>query len=181
MKTRSPRKHVNCRLREIWPHLCSPLMPLTACVPSPARVIRMCGKSILGATVFGTIQHWWWNLPTWGKWTTAICGIFALSSLGPAFHEGDPLAFIENFLALIFRYGTMFGSFAVAVWSGIRIAEHTGRSWLGWVVGICVIALSATVMGTFERLPGIGGRMKAMSNSDCYTDWDGRTNPTVCD
>lgn len=131
--------------------------------------------------MFEQIKDWWWGLPTWGKWVTAICGVFAVSSIGPAFQEGDPVVFIENFLALTFRYGIMFGSFALAIWAGIRVAQHYGRSWAGWLVGICIMIMSVTVMGTFERLPGIGWRMKAMSNSDCYTDWDGRSNPVVCE
>lgn len=127
------------------------------------------------------ITGWWWGLPTWGKWVSAVCGVFAVSSIGPAFREGDALAFVENFLALIFHYGIIIGSFTLAIWAGVRAAEHYGRNWTGWLIGLCIMVFSAMALTTFERLPGVGWRMKAMSNSDCYVDWDGRSNPTVCD
>ncbi|MDQ0420971.1 hypothetical protein J2045_001998 [Peteryoungia aggregata LMG 23059] len=131
--------------------------------------------------MFGHMQKWWMGLPTWAKWVTGISAVFALSSIGPAIRERDPLAFVENFLALTFHYGLIIGSFATAIWGGVKIAEATRRNWAGWVSGIAIFVAFAFVSLTFQRLPGIGSRMKGFSNSDCHIEWDGRSNPTVCD
>ncbi|RSB82466.1 hypothetical protein EFR00_30435 [Rhizobium sophoriradicis] len=123
----------------------------------------------------------WLRLPIWGRWVTGVAALFAASSVGPAIREGDPLAFVENFLALTFHYGIVIGAFVCAIWGGVKIAERTQTNWVGWATGLAIFVAFVMVMGTFQRLPGIGWRMKAMSNSDCYVDWDGRSNPTVCD
>ncbi|MBD9558444.1 hypothetical protein [Ensifer sp. ENS03] len=123
----------------------------------------------------------WLRLPVWGRWLTGVATVFAVSSIGPAIRERDILAFIENFLALTFHYGIVIAGFVCSIWGGLKVAERSERNWLGWLAGLLIFIAFAMVLGTFQRLPGIGWRMEAMGNSDCYIDWDGRSNPTVCD
>ncbi|MBE1506519.1 hypothetical protein [Rhizobium viscosum] len=123
----------------------------------------------------------WLRLPVWGRFATAIFGLFAISSIGPAIHERSPVAFIESFLALTFHWALVLGSFASAIWGGVKVAEKLARNWIGWVVGTAIFITFGFVYVIFEQLPGIGWRMESVRNSNCYVDWDGRTNPTVCD
>lgn len=127
------------------------------------------------------MQNWWLGLPTWAKWVTGVSGVFAFYSIGPAISERDPLAFFENFLALAFHYGIIIGSFVAAIWGGMKIAGISRRGWLGWVVGVAIFIAFAFASVGLQHLPGIGWRMQELSNSDCHIEWDGRSNPTVCD
>ncbi len=125
----------------------------------------------------------WERLPLWAKWVCGISGLFIVTSVWPALHERHFLSsFIEIFIANVLHWGLVIGSFADAIWGGLRVANMTGRGWLGWVAGLVIFGVIGVGIGaSLRKLPGVGWRLDAMSNSDCYTDWDGRSNPTVCD
>jgi hypothetical protein len=65
----------------------------------------------------------------------------------------------------------------------MKIADRSDRAWLGWISGFIIFGVvSVGLESAFEGLPGVGWRLREMvSSSDCYVDWDGRSNPTVCE
>ena len=137
----------------------------------------------MGAVMIDTMVALWSRLPLWGKWASGIFALFFLNSIGPAFHERHFLpAFLGNFAALTLHWGLIALGFGGAVWLGMKIATKTGKTWLGWVTGLAFLMLIAgPITFFFQGLPGVGKRLSALSDTDCYVDWDGRTNPTVCD
>jgi hypothetical protein len=51
-----------------------------------------------------------------------------------------------------------------------------------WLAGIAAFFVFGGIFYTVvDNIPGVGWRFRAMINSDCYVDWDGRSNPTVCE
>lgn len=55
--------------------------------------------------------------------------------------------------------------FGVIVYGLTR--DKVTQSWGKWVAGIAAVALLAMVISS--------------PDDGCYVDWDGRSNPTVCD
>ncbi len=125
----------------------------------------------------------WLRLPLWAKWASAICVLVLLDSIRFAWGERDFVdGVVQTFVASIFYYGGMFAGVGTGIWVGIRVAEKSNKNWLGWFVGV----IAATVVyGLIDRtasaLPGVDWRVKAMRDSNCYTEWDGRSNPVVCE
>ena len=73
-------------------------------------------------------------------------------------------------LALLVVIGAMWIS-AFLCW--LRYSETSSKRWIAATVA-CILAgiivnQSLPTTGTFH------------ANADCYIDWDGRSNPTVCD
>jgi len=124
----------------------------------------------------------WSGWPTWAKWTSGISLAVVVSAASNAAGERDFVAgFINEIVAIVLHYGIWAGGIALGIWAGMRIGKRT-RPWIGWVVGIGIgLFGAALVSGAAQDMPGVGWRMKFMADSSCYTDWDGRANPTVCD
>ncbi|CAD7044677.1 hypothetical protein REJC140_03852 [Pseudorhizobium endolithicum] len=90
--------------------------------------------------------------------------------------------FFEAFIAVILQWGGIAASFGGAFWAGTSVFRRTERHLLAWPAGILIfaaVALSFQEIGA--SIPGVGWRLEAMQDSSCYTDWDGRSNPTVCE
>ena len=125
----------------------------------------------------------WMALPLWAKWATAIFGLIFLDSVRSAWGERNFVGGVaESFVAYVLFYGIPIGCIAAGIWIGTNVADRSGKQWLGWFVGVaaafCVgIGLQIVV----SDIPGVSWRLKAINNSDCYTDWDGRSNPVVCE
>lgn len=130
-----------------------------------------------------TMKTRWLRLPVWGKWISGLAALFLISSIGPALNERHFLpALFQNFVALSLHWGLIALAFGGAIWIGLKVAVRSGKNWLGWVIGLfIVIIVAGPVSGFFEGLPGVGEKLSALGNSDCYTEWDGRSNPVVCD
>jgi fructose-specific phosphotransferase system IIC component len=125
----------------------------------------------------------WMRLPLWGKWITSIVAVFFVSSISQSIDEHHFLqALFQNFFAITLHWGLIALAFGGAIWAGMKIADRTGNYWLGWAVGlVIVVVMAGPVNDFFESLPGVGKRLSALRDSDCYTEWDGRSNPMVCD
>lgn len=124
----------------------------------------------------------WSTLPTWAKWTIGISVVVLIDAVSVARHERDFFAGLaEHSVAIVLRYGTLAITIAAGVWVGMQVAKRS-KAWLGWVAGIgAAVAVGLVTMSATAAIPGVGWRIEAMNNSDCYVDWDGRSNPTVCD
>lgn len=48
-------------------------------------------------------------------------------------------------------------------------------------LAIGLIAAAAVLATIASQLPTYGWSSGSSGGGDCYTDWDGRSNPTVCD
>lgn len=60
--------------------------------------------------------------------------------------------------------------FAVLIWGAYKIGDNAaGR-------GIALF-----ILGTLAFVAFKDGPEALLRGSECYTDWDGRSNPTVCD
>jgi hypothetical protein len=107
--------------------------------------------------------------------------IWITSALLPSLRESNPAAaFGENFIALGIFYGTIVGCVALGIWLGPKIAEWSGRSWMGWGFGIGLFFVGALIQEPLAKFFGVSERLQSLMNPECYTDWDGRSNPTVC-
>lgn len=133
--------------------------------------------------MFDMMKARWLRLPLWGKWVSGLAVVFLWSSIGPALNERHFLpALFQNFVALSLHWGLIALAFGSAIWAGLKVAAKTGKNWLGWVTGLFILIIVAgPVSGFFEGLPGVGKKLSALGSSDCYTEWDGRSNPVVCD
>ena len=123
-----------------------------------------------------------WNAwPVWAKWTSGIGAVVLIEAVSVASRERNFLAaLVEHSVALVLRYGILAAAVGGAVWIGAKIHKRT--PWAGWVVGIGLFFLIGVGgMSVATSLPGVGWRVAAMADSDCRTEWDGRSNPTVCD
>lgn len=124
----------------------------------------------------------WTGWPTWAKWASGIAAVVVAQAAITASGERDFLTgFIENIAAIVLRYGVVVGGIALAIWLGIKIAKRTRPS-IGWVAGIIIVLVVLRLGSDITRsIPGVGWRVDAMKNDPCHVDWDGRSNPTVCD
>lgn len=64
------------------------------------------------------------------------------------------------------------GPAAAAIFAGIKIAERTGKNWLGWVLGLAMLFIFGGVaIGIVGSIPGVGWRFHALmiiSSSNDY-------------
>ena len=124
----------------------------------------------------------WSGWPTWAKWTSGLGAVVVPQAAFSAAGESDFVSgFGQEIVATVLRYGLMVVGVGVGIWMGMQVAKRT-RTWFGWTAGLIVFS-AVMVFGTniAEALPGVGWRIKAMNDNTCHTDWDGRSNPTVCD
>ncbi len=70
-------------------------------------------------------------------------------------------AYFGNLLASVLYWGQIFATFAAGIAAGIAMANRSGRTWLGWVVGILVAGIVSLVIGSFVYdLPNVGWRIE---------------------
>lgn len=121
-----------------------------------------------------------WSLAA--RWTSGVAAVWVVSSLVPALHERHIAAsFGANFVALGLHYGLMVGSIAVSILLAPKISSATGKEWLPWVVGFLLFVLAAVVEAPLGKALGVSKQLDGINDSGCYTDWDGRSNPSVCE
>ncbi len=90
--------------------------------------------------------------------------------------------FFQSYLAIVLYYAGFLCATAAGIWVGVRAVERSRRNWLGWGAGlVCAVVVYAFFEGVIDEMPGVKWRVDAMRDSNCHTDWDGRTNPVVCD
>ena len=124
----------------------------------------------------------WLRWPIAARWTSGIGILWVVLAAFPALRASHPAAaFGENFVALGIHYGLMAAGLAIGVWAGRWVAERTGKAWLGWTIGIAVFGVVSLAQFPLGDFFGVSSRLDEMFNSDCYVDWDGRSNPTACD
>jgi MFS family permease len=130
----------------------------------------------------GRIFDAWLNWPASARWTSGVCLIWILSALLPSFRERNPAgAFGENLLALGLYYGLMFGGIALGICIGAKIADRTGQAWLAWVVGVGLFVAAVFLRQPLGEFFGVSERLESLMNPDCYIEWDGRSNSSVCE
>lgn len=124
----------------------------------------------------------WNDWPIWAKWTSGIGAVVLIEAVSVASRERNFAAgLIEHAFALVLRYGILAAAVGGGIWIGTMLAKRLGN-WVGVVAGIAVfLVVGVGALGWATSLPGVGWRIAAMSSTDCYTDWDGRSNATVCD
>lgn len=120
--------------------------------------------------------------PKWLRYSIYISLFLALHAFFFSWEEKRIFAaWAENFLALVFRYGSLFGGIACGYFVGIRITGKTSKlikklfpdryvySWtvpvpaklFGWVVGIAIaILIMIIILMIGEKIPGVGWRIK---------------------
>jgi MFS family permease len=124
----------------------------------------------------------WLKWPLSARWISGILVVWIVSALPQALRERRPAAaFGENLVALGIYYGFAAGSIALSIWVGPKIAERTGQSWLAWVAGIGMFVAAVFAQRPVGEFFGVSEQLEELANPECYTDWDGRSNPTVCD
>jgi hypothetical protein len=124
----------------------------------------------------------WSAWPVWAKWTSGIGAVVLIEAVSVASQERNFLAgLIEHAAALVLRYGTLALAVGGGIWIGMQIAKRS-KTWIGVVGGIgTFLVLGVVGLQIVTGIPGVGWRITAMSSGDCYVDWDGRSNPTVCE
>lgn len=123
----------------------------------------------------------WMNWPLAARWISGIGALWIVSALLPAVRERNPAAaFGENFVALGLHYGLMFGSIAMGIWLGPKIIDRTGKAWIAWAFGVGLFVTGVLAQGPLGEFFGVSDQLDSLMNPDCYIDWDGRSNPTVC-
>jgi len=130
----------------------------------------------------GRIIEAWAQWPLSARWISGVGMFWTVSALYLAIGERNPAAaFGESFVALGLHYGLMFGPIALGIWLGPKITNHTGKSWIAWSVGIGLVMAGFFLRDLMGGYFGVSDKLDGLLNSGCYTDWDGRSNPTVCD
>lgn len=124
----------------------------------------------------------WLRWPLAARWISGIGALWFVSALLPALKSSRPAAaFGEYFVALGIHYGLMAGGAALGIWLGPKITERTGKIWLAWTVGVAIFLVGMLAQVPLGKFFGVSARLDEMFDSDCYVDWDGRSNPTVCE
>ena len=130
----------------------------------------------------GRIFNTWLSWSIAVRWISGIGLFWVVSAILPAFRERNPAAaFGENFVALGLHYGLMLGSIAVGIWLGPKIVERTGKTWIAWVFGIGLFVAAVIIREPLGNFFGVSDKLDVLLNPDCYIDWDGRSNSTVCE
>lgn len=139
--------------------------------------------AIWGAPMLVFLFDRWSEWPAWARWTSGIGAIVLLDSVRAAWGERDFVAGVaETFAAYLLYYGGLAGALAAGAWIGSKIAKASSKDWLGWLIGIVTVAvLWLGLANITDHIPGVSWRMKAMGGGDCHAEWDGWSNPVVCD
>ncbi|MCE6957737.1 hypothetical protein LAZ40_01510 [Cereibacter sphaeroides] len=126
----------------------------------------------------------WMQWPLAARIASGISIFLIAVSMGGIFDEYDPFeAFVENLVAAILHYGVGIGGMCAGIWIGILVGSRPGRAWTfaGWATGIFLVGASTLLSDEAGRALNISDRMDRLSQSDCTTEWDGRSNPAYCD
>lgn len=129
------------------------------------------------------IASTWDRYPNWVRWPVVVTLALVAYSLLNALGERDVVAgAVQIFAATVLRYGMIAIAIGAGYFVGRLIYKRFGNALaalgFGMLIGLTIAAFGS---GALRSLPGVGWRIEAMDNSDCYVDWDGRSNPTVCD
>jgi len=121
--------------------------------------------------------------PQWARWASAIAALIGFDAFFFSWGEDDfGSSFTASSAAILIYHARSIGSVAAGIYLGVKVASYFKKSWLGWIVGIlCTLTLFEAIDSLKYALPGVPERVRALQDSDCHTDWDGRSNPTVCD
>ena len=124
----------------------------------------------------------WLRWPVAARWISGVVLFLVLNALIPALSDRHPAAaFGENFIVSILQYVVPFGGLALAVFVGAWVTEYTNQTWLGWVVGIALMFAALEANPRIAVFFDVSEQLDTLSNSGCYTEWDGRATTTVCE
>lgn len=76
-------------------------------------------------------------------------------------------------LALVGIVGVYSIAYA-AFWSTSNWAPHPWPAWKRWLLAVVGAGLVLTCLALYVPSPSVD------DGDDCYIEWDGRSNPTVC-
>ena len=125
----------------------------------------------------------WEAWPLWARMASGVMALFVADSVITAWGTRDFIGnLIEAFFAQILYWGGPLLSIAAGVLVGRWIQAKSRSAGVAWGSGIVTaFVLFGMIELGVREIPGVGWRIEAMRDSNCYTDWDGRSNPTVCD
>ena len=130
----------------------------------------------------GRLFEAWLEWPIPARWLSGVTAFWIISALAPAFYSSNPAAtFGEYFVGLGIHYGLMVGGIALGIWIGKILYSRTESAWISWGVGIGVFIFFGFLRIPLGEFFGVSDVLEKLLDSDCYTDWDGRSNPTVCE
>ena len=115
-----------------------------------------------------------WFSSRWVRHPLVILGglfliALAIDSISAVWGEKRPVGgFFEEFVARMIHWGTPLGSFAIAIWFGIKISERSKSKLLGWIAGILLFALVGFgAIALSSKISGVGWRIdRLMTDRD---------------
>ena len=113
------------------------------------------------------------RLPLWAQIGIGFVALCSLDALFMAWGDRHFFAsFALSLIAVILHWILIFGSLLVPIWAGCATAERTRRDWLGWIVGLAVLAGCLELGYRAEGIPGVGWRIEKIIDANADRDWE---------
>ncbi len=118
--------------------------------------------------VIDRVIEWWSDLPTWGKWTTAVLVVLSLDAGRMAWGDRRPVgAIFEALVALTIYWGIAIGVLVGGVWTGMKVTERTKSKLAGWATGIAFyVVVGSGALLISNQIPGVGWRLDRLMSSE---------------
>ncbi|MGF7162362.1 hypothetical protein FHS85_004016 [Rhodoligotrophos appendicifer] len=125
----------------------------------------------------------WIENPSCIKAVTVISILFLFDAIRAAWGERHFVAGVaEALVASVLHYGLPLVAVGCGICVGLVIAGRFKTKWLHWIGGIiAALGVFAGLSSVTDNIEGVSWRMKELRDGRCYTDWDGRSNPTLCE
>ena len=83
---------------------------------------------------------------TRGKWTGGIIGFLVVITIVDTWGDLSIESFAESLIANTIRWGSAIGFFVLAAFIGMKAAEKTRQSWIGWIAGVSFYLVAVFLM-----------------------------------
>ena len=135
---------------------------------TPKAALRAPVRAALSVHGMDKILDQFFKLPLWAKLLIGFVIICMLDGLRLAWGEHRFVAnFAEATLAVALYWGSVFGSFGLGIFTGIKTTDKSNSTKLGWVIGILVFLIVGVGSGLLiSQIPGVGWRYDLMMSSD---------------
>ena len=108
---------------------------------------------------------YWWDAPK--VIIAVIVSALAIETISAVWGERRPVGgFFEEFIARALNFGVPIAAAAAGFMGGVKVAERTKQTWLGWVAGIAFFMfLGVGSYFVIEQIPGVDWRYERIQDA----------------
>ena len=106
---------------------------------------------------------------TWGKWTGGIIGVLVVITILDTWGDLSIESFAESLVTNTIMWGSAIGFGVLAAFIGMKAAEKSRQSWIGWIVGVlCYFVAVFLMVMVVKQIPWLDERIDKMIEKHEY-------------